>query len=812
MTVNLIYSKSEVSFHVKPTDDEYRKIQVTHCKTSVEKLIECIEQGTPITAQVFDGDRRKTPNFMAQTMFALDFDDTLKLSQIKDICADYRLPFNFGYPTYSHTENNPRYRIIFICDGEVRHPKMATDLYKAFSIIFSSQNDSACKDLARIWLGTNKKVFPGELKATFDPVEIFKIANELKYSKAKNRERKIFDINLIEKTGNSGTSILYRYCVNDISLIYDETERQPEKLIDNWKLEDLLVCKLFKTFYEGGGTAMLGNKLNDIELTCMASNLMRLEGGEQLYKSCLRKNNNYAIEKFSKISYLRNQSHYRTYLIGNYSPFKEDQISIFQTFPELLRKKGKIEIDVNNLPRIYELEEAEQELKKWFEIADADTRNTVYVFKAAPGLGKSSYYINKEGIAIGFPNNNLKNEQFKCSRLSNNEKLVTPEALIKFTPRVQAYLNALYQKGLNENAFFKIKDLANGKPLFEDGRIDYNDMNFASEYLKHNKIINDANIEKTVFTTHTRLLHQPFKHDTYVFDENAFSTIFEHHSATVAELTAIKSQLWLMGYDINELEKVLAISDVEIHPTPNFKDYEETVKEIIRGEKFNTNVLKFFQSSRFMFDGEYIQYEVNHLHKLPIDKKIIFLDGTASRTLFEKIFGDRLIFIDLSNVKLQGTLIQDTSKSCSKRGLGIYHEKISAKVGDLPVITHIEYKKYFRNPVDVLHFGNLTGSNRLSGQDYCVVGTMTYHPTYYKFLSHMVNIKCDDFKMKNLKVTYEGRRFWITTFENPQLQRLHLEQIEGELVQGIHRGRLIRTDATVKLYSNFPLVQAKYVY
>ncbi|MET3980662.1 hypothetical protein ABIB62_003266 [Mucilaginibacter sp. UYP25] len=811
--MNLIYSKSEVSFHNKPADHEYQKIKVTQCKTSVEELTNCIEQGIPVTAQVFEGDRRKATNFIAQTMFALDFDDTLKLSEIDTICADYRLPFNFGYPTYSHTESNPRYRIAFICDGEVRHPKLATDLNKAFSIIFNSLNDTACKDLARVWLGTNKKVFRGDLDATFNPVNVFDIANELQYSRAGNRIRKGFDINLIEKTGDNGNTILYRYRNNDIPLICDETDKQP-KLIDNWKLEDLLECKLFKTFYEGGGTPLLGCKLNDSELMCMASNLMRIEGGEQLYKACLNKNKSYSDEKFSKISYLRNQCHYRTYLIGRYSPFSEDQPNSLksQTFPELLRKKGRVEIDPSNQPRIYTLAEGEQEMVKWFDIADADTGETVYVFKLAPGLGKSQYWKNKKGIAMGFPNNNLKNEQFESSALSDSEKLVTPEALTKFTKPVQAYLNVLYNKGLNEKAHFRIKNLANGKSLFDDGHVEYEDMNFAIEYLKQNKAIKNASTDKTVFTTHTRLLHQSFNHDTYVFDENAFNTIFEHHKTSVAELTSIKMYLTLRGCVVDELEKVLMVKETGVHPTPNFTNYVDIVKEVISGDRFDTNVLKFFQSSRFMFDGEFIHYEVNHLSKLPTDKKLIFLDATASRALNEKIFGERLVFVDISNVQFQGTLIQDTSKSCSKKGLDKYHETVSAKVGDMPVITHIKYKKHFANPVDTLHFGSLTGSNALSGQDICVVGTMTYHPTYYHFLADRLNIICDDHIMKNLKVSYEGRRFWFTTFENPELQRLHLEQVEGELIQGVHRPRLIRTDATVNLYSNFPLLQAEYVY
>lgn len=808
--MNLIYSKSEVSFHNKPTDDEIAKLTFSWCKTSDEVLIKRIERGQPFTAQVYEQNKRHTKNFIAQTIFALDFDDTITVKEADDICRDYGVNYQFGYYTYRHTDTNPRFRLLFICDGEVRHAQLAKDITTAFTVMFNERNDTACLDLARVWAGTNKKVFRGVLDSTFTPENIFKIANELKYSLAKGRARKLFSVNNIEKTGNNGNSILYNYRITSIPSFCDETKTGGD-LIDNWKVEDLLKCQLFKAFYEGSGTPEMRCKLTDHELLCMASNLLTIVGGEKLYKSCLDKNPKYAREKYYKISWLRNQKNYNTCLIGKYSPYIEDQQSQDQTFPDLLKKRGRVEIDPTYEFELVTLQQGEATLLRENERIRSAKGNKVYVIKVSPGLGKTSFWRNQHGVVIGFPSNSLKAEHYAASTLSSDERLVTPDALANFSVPVRKYLSALYEKGLGEFASIEIKNLAKGYPIFDDGTIDLNDVEYACDYLDKNILINNAEADLSVFTTHIRMIYQTFKQDTYVFDENTFGSLFEQLKTTVQEISMVIEHLKIRGIATSKLEDILTIQDSEIHSTPDFNNFQFIIKEIVRGNQFNSNVLKFFQSSNFSLDGGFIHYQVNHLSKLPTDKKLVFLDATSSESLFTKVFGERVEIIDISNVELQGTIIQDTSRSCSKTGLDSYHEKISAMVGDSTVITFKEYKRHFKNPDDTLHFGNAIGSNKLEGKDFCVVGTMTYHPIYFKFLADMLNIECSDFEMDDLKVTYKGRRFLFRTYKNLELQKLHLEQVEGQLIQCVHRGRLIRTQSIVRLYSNFPLLQAKYL-
>lgn len=577
-------------------------------------------------------------------------------------------------------------------------------------------------------------------------------------------------------------------------------------------MEDLLKCQLFKTFYEGKGTPGFGFKLNDRELLCMASNLMTIIGGEKMYKACLDKNPAYAKIKRYKISWLRKQKNYQTCLIGNYSPYKEDQDNPDQTFPELLKKRGRVDNDPSYSRPLLTLKEAEVRLLKANERIHAEQGNKLYLVKVTPGLGKTSYWRNQKGVVIGFPSNKLKDEHYTASILTDDEKIVTPDALANFSAPVKSKLTGLYQKGLGDVASFLIKDLADGKSIFDDCRVENHDIECACEYLMKNKLIGGMDKDLTAFTTHPRMLYQSFPQDTYVFDENAFRSLFEQLTTTINDISMVIDHLKIRGVDTSGLEDIITINDTNIHSTPNFGNYQYIIKEIVRGNKFNSNVFKFFQSSSFSIRDGYIHYQVNHLSKLPTDKKLIFLDATSSETLLKKVFGERLEVIDISNVEWQGTVIQHTTRSCSKSGLDRYHKKISAEVGDSLVITFNDYKKHFKNPDDTLHFGNAVGSNKLEGKDFCVVGTMSYPPIYYKFLADTLMIKCDNFETENLKVTYNGLRFSFKTFANPELQKLHLEQVEGDIIQCIHRGRLIRTNSTVNLYSNFPVLQAIYIY
>lgn len=111
-----------------------------------------------------------------------------------------------------------------------------------------------------------------------------------------------------------------------------------------------------------------------------------------------------------------------------------------------------------------------------------------------------------------------------------------------------------------------------------------------------------------------------------------------------------------------------------------------------------------------------------------------------------------------------------------------------------------------------LHFGNTEGSNSLEGKDILVIGTPNQVEFMYKLVALNLGLDFDeDEKMSQQFVEYKGYRFWIMTFEDPDLRDIHFWMLESELEQAVGRARLLRNSCEVHLFSNFPVSQAKIV-
>jgi hypothetical protein len=55
------------------------------------------------------------------------------------------------------------------------------------------------------------------------------------------------------------------------------------------------------------------------------------------------------------------------------------------------------------------------------------------------------------------------------------------------------------------------------------------------------------------------------------------------------------------------------------------------------------------------------------------------------------------------------------------------------------------------------------------------------------------------------KIECNGFKFKFNCYEDELLRNIQLSLIESDLIQAVGRARSLRTNATVQLYSNFPL-------
>ena len=105
-----------------------------------------------------------------------------------------------------------------------------------------------------------------------------------------------------------------------------------------------------------------------------------------------------------------------------------------------------------------------------------------------------------------------------------------------------------------------------------------------------------------------------------------------------------------------------------------------------------------------------------------------------------------------------------------------------------------------------MYFGNCSGYDHLKGKNIAVVGTPHRNNVAYHLLAAALdNVPITNRKMVYQKIEYNGFNFRFNCFVDENLRDIQLSLIESDLIQAVGRARTLRTNASVQLYSNFPL-------
>jgi hypothetical protein len=814
--VEIPFSVSNLGFASKPLKKQVPAIDSSLKKVTepITNLMSYIENGQSFCGSCFFKNKRKSERFEGQQIFGVDFDNTILISEAAEILSDHGLDFTFGYFTFNHIFSKPRFRLLFVLDAMVCDPLLAKQINISLHNFFDCKTDESCVDAARLWFGSKQKCFTGDISQPINLIEFLDKINFKKYAEDNNRLRGKNFVNVnhieVEICQNTGNAIKYYY--NNSHNLTKSTpipipNLEAQNLIEKWEVEDLMEIEIFKRFYNGQGNDKR-NKLSNHELYGLATNMLPLKGGEKLFKNLLNKNSNYSPDKRSMFSYVKSRD-YNPMHLYKFSPFESDKECEYQTFPSLLRKRGRVK--VINMPEFQEICDAEKQLKSEMSKAlDAKDTN-IYLFRCAAGLGKTEIVKNRNGIVLGFPDHALKNEQYQTSRLvEQEEKLSTPSLKEKFTKDVENYFEALFSMDLSERVMQEIKNLAEGKEVIKTQTV--SDVQAAMEYLECLQVVKEAGGNLSVFTTHSRALFMKWEQETIVLDENPLPTLLEQHSACKKELNQLCRLLNIQGYNVDALNHLLQDEDfTEPREVPIIPIDRSDIWNICAEQRFRSHVHRFFQSDYYFIKDGWVHYTINNINRINSDKKYIICDATAPIEIYQRFFGERLKVIDISNVKNKGEIYQYTNYSFSKVGFESALNKANIDFS-LPTITFKNEKQHFSNATDNIHFGRVRGSNALSGKDINIVGTLHYGNDYYRFLCCQLNIDVSSWEMAYQQVEYGGRVFKFMAFIDPQLQILQLQTIEGELVQAVQRARLIRNEAKVYLYSNFPVAQAKYFF
>jgi hypothetical protein len=668
---------------------------------------------------IFDG-TRSNATWTLQNIIGLDFDNasgkTITIQEVLSRFKEFGIFPQVWYNTFGASNQLLKYRVVLFLSDAINDRKMHHFIMSALMTLFP-EADQSCKDASRYFFGGKESytiaLEPIETSQLIDALSIFTIANDFKrtrklpldqeyYSSRKNAPEQELLYNIYRSSTFGAT--------NEMGPEPPTTTSCPGGLIEKFDFEK--ARKRIRIFDE----FLNGTWLYHMQLFGLATNLIHIQGGVKLMKETMEKFNeqgitDYTDNNFAMITYVKNVNYYPQ-PIYKFSPYSEDEdlLDFISTTKDI---RGLIE-QTEPIVRL-KLSEAEILLKQKFnEVTEHGEVGKVYLFKLPTAIGKTSLLLD-QNATIALPTNALKNEVSARMKIPHE---CTPDSVGFSDEEINNRIDYYHQIGLPKKAMGVIHHMVSPE---NESRYQANDIRIARRYL--NDLQRAINSRDSVLTTHKRALLSSFKHDTLIFDEDPLSSLLNVRELNISDVFKLNlaANVKGLGHIIDYLSNS---TPTVIRKTPTFSIDIDKLVEKVSTISVQSNIIDFLGSRYFIRDGynaDIIYYIVQH--DLPRDKKIIITSATVPVEVYRKIYGDRIEVIDISDVEQTGQIIQYTSRSCSRKGLGSYVNTISKKVGNLPVITFKSFDRNFMNPVVDMYFGNCSGYDSLKGKDIAVVGT-----------------------------------------------------------------------------------------
>jgi hypothetical protein len=803
ITINPTPIKSKPSKSDKSIGIIYNNLKIKTGITANE-IATIVQQpfGYTWSGGIFNGPV-KNENWLSQSVIGLDFDNKESIIYPEDVIKrleKYTITPQIWYRTFSSTDQLLKFRIMLLLDTKIKDAGHHDVLMRGLKAVFPEADPKCFRKGGFFFAGTDSQIISTEEIKTSTLTEHLSL--EL-ITKEKGRTRSIAPLKASSflvggEFGEKG-NLLYNNNNNKQRNSPNTAGAIPEgneQLNIDWNLARHKV-KIIDRFLNG-------EWLHHDQLFGLATNLINFKGGRKLMKETMLKYNEqglteYTDNNFNIFPYL-SIVYYSPLPINEFSKFPEDQ-HIYDLQTELLNQRGKIQVleVINKIP----LKEAVQKLKNHFEYTLKSTElDKIHILKLPTAIGKTRLLSSVSKAAISFPTNDLKEEVTKRMTIPYQ---MTPNT-IRFTDeRINNLIDYYYSMGLHQKAVAVLHNIVSGRFTYT---VNSEDLSQAIGYL--DQLEKCMKSEETVLTTHTRAIHSKFSHDTLIFDEDPLGSLVQINHVKISDLFAIGLTLEKGRQDLTNVINILESANKgEIKPSPTLLiNLDELVEKVSDSKWADSNIFGFFSSSFFVknsLDPNIIHY-VNKVD-LPKDKKVIILSATINPTIYKYLFGDRIEVFDVGDVEQKGKIIQHTKRSCSRKGLKKYAKQISEEVGEKKVITFKSMKNEFSNASDEIYFGNCSGYNTLAGEDLVVVGTPHRNNVEYLLLAKILGIdfKPSDTTMGYKEIEYNGFRFMFNCYDHPELREIQLGLIESDLIQAIGRARTLRTDATVEVYSNFPL-------
>ena len=803
----------------KPDEKEfgYRVLNMVSLKTNyLDQLIYAISHfGYAYKDAAVKG--TKQIDFISQEWLTLDFDDGTTIDTVEKKCEEYKLLPMFIYYTFSHTEEHPRFRVVFHLNEVVKDLRLAKTLRFAINELFPEADQ--IKNVTQIYQGSTKGEYGFNINHLISPHDVIlkaceKIKREVsKAHYARTMQRRLF-INtrpkLTRKVGNSYSYIIepdgksgefWEYDFVNVNFSEESTVRNDEAY--DWKfLEEN--CKLWRDATSGE------HWINYNEFFFFASSLKGKKGSSVRLKKLIKK----AVElhpynyNSAKIENLNNaiKNAAALYRRCDRLPCPYQDKCKFNTLAHCQPiKRGYVQKIRQN--RYISLEEGERLLRE--AIADAFTNDErINIIKAQTGIGKTTAlleYLQRHkdlSVCLAVPTHKLKNEVAEKIKQYGLDFDVIPELDIDL---LEAGEREQYLKRLKVGDYGGCQKTlaASQKPEI-------------MEYVRLTDNFNRGWLGNVIITHKRTFLKSRIPNDVLVVDEDIFLNSFESVTVSMDDLRRLEH---VAKSDILNIwfEKISGGSGLlKIWPIG-----KKNVREIIHSVKndINFNVHQVLRSRLCFIDNEHITFVIRN--DLPRCEKIIILSATIDDALSRYLtYPIKTHFVEIPRVELEGELFQyidlPSSRQALEDGCGVLdnYKKIGGVMPEenMPIITFKKYEnellKHGFNVVGT--FGSTEGLNSLEGLNIAVVGTYRTREIQYLLFAKLLDdtIEVRDLKTSNSIVEYNGYRFKLYTFEHPIVRQVQLYMINSELEQCVGRARLLRNNNQVHLVAKLPLEDA----
>lgn len=832
-----------------------KRLSEQECIVSVQELAEAVgAHGRTFCPATFGGETRKQENVKGMQLFCMDFDHGPNYQEIKEKCDRLGLPILFSYHTFSSTEENPRFRVILAHIVPIRVKWVIDVILNLLKNLFP-EADKSCFEASRMFFG-------GKELIEINPDNRFQLdelaahfCEELYCRDPRNYQRnlKIFaqkcslgiknnrldictvksDTNPIEaqfeeKTGNSIVIIMeIPKNASKICLIKNINGSSVNKLVSNSsvhptykKLEKIgqdkicCRCRLCKAFFAG-------KELTHNQKFFLATNLRFINGYKKKFFEIIKTHETAEVYDRWRYQWIKIDDEY------SYNPqsCSAEICPYYKTcHPDkniILTVKGRKKIIRLKEDCLVSADEAFRLMKEALEKAVKSNKNAIHLIKAQTGIGKTTAYLEilktySSPAIIAVPTVSLKNEiaQKMDGDVINSislEDLLLPS-------EIKSEINELYQEGFYKEAREVIRRYADSEPGEMAERL-------CKQYLTFNERLKEK--KKHVIMTHRQLLNlseETASGYTIIVDEDILLTILKNSIQVDVDMVQAALEAGLIkGTKARELKQVIDDkAGLYLRSTVYEQHGVYIKKQTLADYNISGNINDLFRAGAFYKEKGVLYAYLPE--KLPY-QKIIVLSATLDEKVYRRYFSDReIIPYEVPAAKYQGRLVQYSCYSLSRKNMaelkdnGWSQENLFKRLQELS--GDLKYGITFKDVEDglsrflnlsTLHFGCTSGTDQYKGEDGIIIGTPHQKETSYKLAGCYLglNVNAKENRIQNQKVEYGGYEFLMMSYDDEDLRRIQLYMISSELEQSIGRSRLLREDATVYLFSNFPCMQAE---